>query len=155
MRREVVRSPVELRGLGAQQMRQRLVGQRLARLAGVAGGQRAVAGADGDDAAGQRIEAALLPAPVQDSGRRRPGSTRFAAAATSTRQQPDQQRQDDEGAEHAGFGDVVLPFDDDGARPVGQPVQARGDDKDAEQERDETDHRLGSTAPAVAGRAMT
>ena len=72
----------ELGGLRAQQVRERLVGQRLARLAGVADGQRAVAGADGDDAARQRIEAALLPPPVQDAadvGRARP---RCGAAAT-------------------------------------------------------------------------
>ena len=69
MRRAVARSPVELRGLRAQQMRERLVGQRLARLAGIADGERAVAGADGDDAARERIEPALLPAPVEDSGR--------------------------------------------------------------------------------------
>ena len=41
----------QLRGLGAQQMRERLVGQGLARLAGVTGGERRVACTDGDDAA--------------------------------------------------------------------------------------------------------
>ena len=52
----------ELRGLGAQEVRQRLVRQRLASLDGVARGERAIASADGDQAAGQGIKAALLTA---------------------------------------------------------------------------------------------
>ena len=42
--------------------------------------------------------------------------------------------QNDEGAEHGGLRDEALPFDDDGARPVGQPVQAGGDAEDDQQE---------------------
>ena len=57
----------KLRGLRAQQVGQRLVRQGLARLAGIAGGERAVAGADGDDAARQRLEPALLAPPVEDA----------------------------------------------------------------------------------------
>ena len=143
MRREVVRSPVSCAVCARSRCVSGSLRQRLARLAGVAGGQRAIAGADGDDAAGQRIEPALLPAPVAGGGRRRPGSTTCGAAATTpAASSPHQQRQDDEGAEHAGLGDVVLPFDDDRARPVGQPVQAGGDGQNDEQE----ERRGGSSA---------
>ncbi len=55
----------QLGGLGAQQMRQRLVRQRLAGLDGVAGGERAVTGTDRDHAGRQRVEAALV-APLEE-----------------------------------------------------------------------------------------
>ena len=71
----------ELGRLRAQQVGQRLVRQRLARLAGIAGGERAVAGADGDDAARERIEPALLAPAVEDAADASPGSTTASAAA--------------------------------------------------------------------------
>ncbi len=70
MRRAVARSPLICGGLGAQQMRERLVRQRLARLRRVARGERPVAGADGDDPAGERIEPALLAAAVEIAAER-------------------------------------------------------------------------------------
>jgi hypothetical protein len=68
---------------------ERLVWQRLASLAGVAQRQRAVAGADGNHAARQRIETALLAPAVEeaaDGGRARPQRaplTRTSAPAAS------------------------------------------------------------------------
>src|SRR5262249_23607501 len=51
----------ELSRLGTQKMGERLVWQRLARLPRVSDGQWAVAGTDGDHAARQRAQPALLP----------------------------------------------------------------------------------------------
>jgi hypothetical protein len=81
---------------------------------------------------------------VQDAtkvGRARPDVPQQRPAHSEQR---DQHGKHDEGAEHRGLGNVVLPLDDDGARPIGQPMQAGGNGEDAEQEEDETHHRRGS-----------
>ena len=73
----------DLGGLRAQQVRQRLVRQRLARLAGVADGERPVAGADGDDAARSARRARASGGGDRDSGPRSPGCARAGAGSTT------------------------------------------------------------------------
>ena len=126
MRRAVPASPVELRRLRAQQMRERLVGQRLARLAGVAGGQRAVAGADGDHAAREASSPRCCRRRLQQAADRAGARPHPAQSRPHQHSDAHQQQQHDEGTENAGLGHVALPLDDDRAGPVGQPVQAGG-----------------------------
>ena len=85
----------ELGGLRAQQVRQRLVGERLARLQRGAHGGGPVAGAERDHAARERVEPELLPAlgQVAADGRRavpdvaqdRPGGERRRRSAATSR----------------------------------------------------------------------
>ena len=114
----------DLGGLRAQQVREGLMRQRLARLGRIADGECAVAGADGDDAAGERIEPALLTAAIEIAAHRRGAAPGLAQERPRRKGKREHDRKDDERAKHAGLGDVAEPFDGDGARPVGKPVQS-------------------------------
>ncbi len=130
----------ELRRLRAQQMRQRLVRQRLARLHGVARRHGAVAGADGDHAAGQRVEAAPLTPPgqeVADGGRARPD---LAHDGPGQDREAEKHGEHHDSVEHAGRDLVVLPRDQQCARPVGEPRQAGRQQQNTQKEQHETHH---------------
>ena len=77
----------DLGGLRAQQVREGLVRQRLARLGRIADGECAVAGADGDDAAGERIEPALLTAAIEIAAHRCGAAPEPGAGATTPQRQ--------------------------------------------------------------------
>ncbi len=140
----------ELRCLSAQQVRQRLVGQRLACLKSVARSHGAVAGTDGDHAGGERVE----PAPLAPFGQE--VAEGRGAGPNLAHQRPDHERQaedtgeDDDGAEHARLDLVVLPGDEEGARPVGQPGEASRECQNSKQKKDDTQH-LATTSVLVLG----
>jgi len=133
---------------------QRLVRQRLSGLQRVAGRHRPVAGADRDHARRQRVEPAPLAPPrqvVAQDGRTRPD---LAHDRPDENDRGGERGQHDGGPEHAGLDHVVLPIDEQRARPVGEPSQARCQHEHDDQEQDETHHRTGSplfrSLPAAA-----
>ena len=130
----------KLGGLGAQQMCQRLVGQGPARLQGKACGEIAVAGADGDHAAREGVEAALLTAPREetaDDGRASPDLTEDRPGPNGEAEQQGQQHR---GTEQAGLYLIALPGEDEVAWPVGEPGQPGRQDRDSQQIDDEAKH---------------
>ena len=126
----------ELRRLRPQQRRQRLARQIAAGDAGIALRQRAVADADGEQPARQRV-IALLPPPLAQMGGDRRGAREQIA---QHRPEQDQQRHhggDRQRADKGGCLDLIAePIDRHAARPVGEPGEPdrRGDDTDGESE---------------------
>ena len=130
----------KLRGLRAQEMRQRLVRQRLARLDRGAHGGRAVAGAERDHAARQGVEPELLAA------LRQYGPDHGGALPDVADERPDDERGDDErkqqddGAKDARLDHVALPVDGKLARTVGEPGEPAGDERHRDEEADQAQH---------------
>jgi hypothetical protein len=120
----------------ASKMRREVVAER----------ERAVAGADGDHAARERIEPARVSPPVEeltDRGRARPYP---AQGRPHQHRDTHRQHEDDEGAENAGLGHVTLPLDHDRAGPIGEPMQAGCDAENDDEKSNEARHHLPSGA---------
>ena len=126
--------------LGAQEQCQGLVRQRLAGLGGVALGQRPIAGAEGNEAARQRLQPPLLPTAVDKAGDGCRGLPEVAQEPPADQRRGEQQAEQNQAAQHADFGDMAQPLDGDGAGPPGQPVQPGGEDQDGGEIQDGADH---------------
>ena len=152
LKRASRRRPVtlELRGLGLQQFRQRLVRQRAAGDVGEALRLGAIADADRKQPLGQSV-VALAPAPLAEMLGDDP-----RAAQHEAEQRPQKQERHEQGGkrQHADKGGclhlIAEPLDGDGAGTVGKRRERNRSQNDAEGENEDADHGLeGFASPVV------
>ena len=133
---------LELRGLGFEQRGERLVRQIAPRHARVALRLGPVADADGEQTAGQRIEALAAAALLHIGGHG--GGTReeIAQQGPGKHQHRDESGKRQRADEGAGLDLVAKPLDGDRAWPVGEPAEGQGGGNDANDEEEDADHRV-------------
>src|SRR5690606_22332385 len=116
---------------------------------GVAHGLGAIAGADGDHAARERLEAALLATAIDDAAEGSRAVPQLAQQRPHEDGDPDHDRENDDGAENRRLDLIALPQEHHLARPVGKPRKAGREQADADEIQDEADHCLASFGEAA------
>ena len=130
----------KLRRLGGEKQGERHLAEEGERLVGAAAGGAHVAGTDRDHAGGEGAVAALAPAGAEEAAEHA-GHVEDAAEhrpdAGEHRDDGDQRHRRD----HQARADlVVLPGEDDRPRPVGEPGEADGEQKDQDDVGEDADH---------------